>query len=100
MQASTRRQFLGDIGYGMLLAGLGPTLAAQLTAAEPLARAHTRRPLPRDLEQLIARMQELSADELLPQLVAEVKAGTRLETLVAAGGLANARTFGGSDYEG
>jgi hypothetical protein len=100
MQASTRRQFLGDISYGMLLAGLGPSLAAQLTAAEPLARARSLRPLGGDLEKLIARMQELPADELLPLLIAELRSGTKLDVLVTAGGLANARTFCGGDYEG
>jgi hypothetical protein len=45
-------------------------------------------------------MQETPAEKLLPGLVEKLKAGTDLKTLVAAGSLANARTFGGQDYIG
>lgn len=98
MDSATRRQFLGDIGYGMLLLGVGPALAGQLAAA-PVGRDRAAK-LPLDLEQLIARMQERAPEELQPQLIAELRSGTALGTLVTAGALANARTFGGSDYEG
>ena len=36
----------------------------------------------------------------MPLLVAKLKAGTELRTLVAAGALANARSFGGKHYDG
>jgi hypothetical protein len=45
-------------------------------------------------------MQETPADRLLPAVVDRMKAGTDLRQLVAAAALANARTFGGQDYEG
>ena len=45
-------------------------------------------------------MQETPADRLLPAVVERIKAGTDLRQLVAAAALANARTFGGQDYDG
>src|SRR4030095_8502748 len=52
------------------------------------------------LEPLVALMQETPLDHLLPVLVKKLAEGTELRTLVAAGALANARTFGGQDYTG
>ena len=45
-------------------------------------------------------MQETPAPKLLPILVEKLRSGTELRQLVAAGALANARTFGGEDYVG
>jgi hypothetical protein len=100
VQSATRREFLGNLGHGMLIASLGATLAEQLGAMLPAAGCPSLTPLPDDLEALIRRMQDMAPEELLPQLVDACKGGTKLETLVTAGALANARTFGGSDYEG
>ena len=105
MDQATRRAFLGSVGQGMLIASLGSALASELGAAA-LLRSCRRNgpvdlPLLRDeLEILIRLMQKTSAPELQPMLVKKLKAGTKLETLVAAGALANARTFGGDDYQG
>ena len=52
------------------------------------------------LEPLAALMQDTDADALLPKLRKASGAGTTLETLVAAAALANARSFGGTDYVG
>ena len=52
------------------------------------------------MEPLVALMQETPADRLLPAVVERIKAGTDLRQLVAAAALANARTFGGQDYDG
>ncbi|MBN8249873.1 MAG: helix-turn-helix domain-containing protein [Verrucomicrobia bacterium] len=52
------------------------------------------------LEPLVCLMQETPADRLLPLLAARLRSGTDLRQLVAAGALANARTFGGEDYVG
>ena len=52
------------------------------------------------MESLVRLMQETPANELLPKLVDKLRTGTELRTLVAAGALANARTFGGQDYIG
>ena len=100
MNRSTRREFLGDVGKGMLLAGLGATLAQDLGLAR-LESAETETTLSFGrLEPLVALMQETPPAKLTAILVDELKSGTDLRTLVAAGALANARTFGGEDYIG
>jgi hypothetical protein len=45
-------------------------------------------------------MEDTPADKLLPILIEKMRAGTELGTMVAAAALANARTFGGQDYDG
>jgi hypothetical protein len=95
-----RRAFLADVGRGMLIASLGPTLAADLGLSGALADEGPQRLLFGDREPLVALMQETPADKLLPILVDKLKAGTELKTLVAAAALANARTLGGEDYVG
>jgi hypothetical protein len=45
-------------------------------------------------------MQDTPPAQLTAMLVEKLKNGTDLQTLVAAGALANARTFGGQDYVG
>src|SRR5207253_10528562 len=52
------------------------------------------------LEPLARLMEETPTDRLLPLLVERLKTGTDLRQLVAAGALANARTFGGQNYIG
>src|SRR5262249_59729898 len=51
-------------------------------------------------EPLVSLMQATPTDKLLPILVGKLKEGTDPGTLVAAAALANARTFGGQDYDG
>src|SRR5437870_6525708 len=51
-------------------------------------------------EPLVRFMQETPVNKLLPGLAAKLRSGTELRQLVAAGALANARTFGGEDYVG
>src|SRR5438874_232609 len=101
MQARNRREFLADVGRGMLIAGLGPALATDLG----LARANAGDLGPDRLnfgalEPLVALMQETPLNRLLPTLVEKYQAGTTLHTLTSAAALANARTFGGHDYIG
>src|SRR4051794_24163969 len=96
-----RREFLADVGRGMLVASVGPTLAQDLglasaALADDGAKALTFGPM----EPLVALMQETPVDRLLPDLVGRVRAGADLRQLVAAAALANARTFGGQDYDG
>lgn len=95
-----RRQFLGTIGNGMLAAGLGSSLVTDLGIQ--LARADdSSEPLRFGaMEPLVSLMQETPPEELTALLVDKVKSGEDLRTLVAAGALANARTFGGQDYVG
>lgn len=97
---SSRRQFLADISQGTLIATIGPVLAAELgittTYAEPAPE-----PLNfGEIEPLVCLMQETEAAKLQPLLLKQLKSGVPLKRLLAAGALANARTFGGEDYVG
>jgi hypothetical protein len=101
MVQTTRREFLADVGRGMLLAGLGTALAGDLA----LSPAWADQDLPASLEfgslePLVALMQDTPPAKLTALLVERLKSGTDLRTLTAAGALANARTFGGEDYVG
>jgi len=96
----TRREFLADVGRGMLVASVGCGMAAELGLAPAFA---AEAPAALDfgqLEPLVCLMQETPANKLLPLLASKVKSGTELSRLVAAAALANARTFGGEDYVG
>jgi hypothetical protein len=95
-----RREFLADVGRGMLVASVGPAVAAELGLARTFAADGSDRLTFGDREPLVSLMQETPADKLLPLLVAKLKDGADLGTLVAAAALANARTFGGQDYDG
>jgi hypothetical protein len=100
MMNRNRREFLSDVGKGMLIAGVGPALAVELGLAPAHAFAGREALSFGDREPLVALMQETPADKLLPVLVDILKGGTDLGGLVAAAALANARTFGGQDYTG
>src|SRR5882672_3786350 len=95
-----RREFLAEVGRGMLIATVGSEVAgglglAHATAAEAEEALHFG-----SLEPLVVLMQETPADKLLPRLVEQLRSGTDLKRLVAAAAFANARTFGGEDYVG
>src|SRR5262245_10724636 len=96
----TRREFLTNVGRGMLIATVGVEVAGNLgLAAAPednIADLLTFGPL----EPLVSLMQETPVSQLLPLLVDKLKSGTELRQLVTAAALANARTFGGEDYVG
>jgi hypothetical protein len=100
MLSRDRREFLADVGKGMLLASVGPALAADLGLALAFAGDGPEVLSFGDREPLVSLMQDTPAEKLLPILVDKLKAGTDLGTLVAAAALANARTFGGNDYTG
>jgi hypothetical protein len=95
-----RREFMADVGRGMLLASVGPALASDLGLASLRAGEGGDVLSFGKLEPLVGLMQDTPADGLLPVLVQKMQAGTELRTLVAAAALANARTFGGQDYTG
>ncbi len=100
MKPCNRREFLADVGRGMLVAGVGYHVAAELgLAAENLDEGPDALAFG-SLEPLVCLMQETPVDRLIPALVDRLKAGTDLGRLVAAAALANARTFGGEDYVG
>lgn len=95
----TRRDFLTDVGRGMLIASVGSEIARELGVASAFAAE----PAPLSfgsMEPLVCLMQETPADRLLPLLVERLKSGADLRQLVGAAALANARTFGGEDYIG
>jgi hypothetical protein len=100
MQDRNRREFLADVGRGMLLASVGPALASDLGLASLRVGEGDDVLSFGKLEPLVGLMQDTPADGLLPVLVDKMKAGTQLRMLVAAAALANARTFGGQDYTG
>jgi hypothetical protein len=52
------------------------------------------------MEPLVTLLQETPANKVLPLAVERLRQGTSLRDLVAATAMANARTFGGSHYDG
>ncbi|HET6408172.1 MAG TPA: hypothetical protein VFG14_09850 [Chthoniobacteraceae bacterium] len=99
-QPESRRQFLADVGKGMITAAVGYGMATELGLAAAAAEEPTHRLEFGVLEPLVRLMQETPASKLLPILTERIRSGTELRELVAAGALANARTFGGEDYVG
>lgn len=100
MARNSRREFLGDVGRGMLLAGLGTTLAGDLGLGRVFAEEAAPALNFGSLEPLVALMQDTEPQKLTALLIEKLKSGTDLKTLTAAAALANARTFGGHDYIG
>lgn len=96
----TRREFMSDVGRGMVTAAVGIGIARELGLASAFAEEVTERLEFGALEPLVRTMQETPAAKLLPVLAEKLRTGTELKQLVAAGALANARTFGGEDYVG
>lgn len=101
MVARRRREFLADVGRGVLIAGVGYATALDMgftraladdTVPESLTFGHR--------EPLVRLMQDTAPDRLMPILIQQWKSGTSVNDLVAAAALANARTFGGEDYIG
>src|SRR5437879_4554796 len=96
----TRREFLADVGRGMLVAAVGYGMASELGLAHAFAADVPDALDFGPLEPLVRFMQETPANKLLPALALKLKSGADLRQLVAAAALANARTFGGEDYVG
>ncbi len=99
----SRRQFHRKVGEGMLWAGLGTSLAAELGLSTSFAeQADGNRKLNfGDLEPLVAFMQDTPLDKLQPLVVGKLnKREVTLKQLMQAAALANARSFGGADYIG
>ena len=95
-----RRQFLAQVGEGMLVASVGYATAVEMGLASARAEEAPGSLAFGPLEPLVALMQETPTNRLLPLLVERLRSGTELRQLVAAAALANARTFGGEDYVG
>ena len=100
MTTSTRRAFLGGVGSSMLAVGLGSPLGARGALALALPGRRLDKLDFGPLEPLAALMQETPPGKLQRILIQKIRQGTELRTLVSAGALANARSFGGHDYTG
>ena len=100
MKPNSRREFLSEVGQGMLVASLGTSLASHLGVSTAFAAEDDPRLSFGKLEPLVGLMQETPTAKILPALVGKLNAGVPLRQLVAAGALANARTFGGENYHG
>lgn len=96
----SRRQFLTEVSRGTLLVTIGPALAAEFGISSAAAAEAPDRLTFGDLESLVCFMQDTPVTKLQPALAAKLKNGVPLKQLMAAGVLANARTFGGEDYVG
>ena len=97
---ANRREFLAHIARGAVAVSIGATAAREIGENTGWAEETAGELDFGAREPLVRLMQETPADRLLPVLVARLRAGTELRELVAAGALANARTFGGEDYVG
>ncbi len=100
MNTRHRRAFLAEVGQGMMVATIGYGAALDLGLTRALAADVPDRISFGPRESLVALMQETPIEQLLPQLVAQLRQGASLRELVAAATLANARAFGGEDYIG
>src|SRR2546423_1700446 len=99
-KSHTRREFLAEVGCGMLVATVGYEVANGLGLSSTLAEEAPTALSFGTLEPLVCLMQETPANQLLPLLMQRLRSGTDLRQLTAAAALANARTFGGEDYVG
>ncbi len=103
MSASSRREFLADVGRGMFVATLGPMVAYDLGLSSGFAAeldSESARLTFGALEPLVGFLQDTPPDKLLPEAVKRLQSGTDLKQLTAAAALANARSFGGEHYRG
>jgi hypothetical protein len=96
----SRREFLADVGRGMVVASVGYGVAAELGLSQGFAADAPDALEFGTLEPLVCFMQETPVTKLLPALTEKLSSGTDLRRLTAAAALANARTFGGEDYVG
>ena len=101
MNPTNRRQFLSDVSRGMLVAGLGSSLAADLGFSTAYAEEGAESIHLGEHAPLVELLQSTPAEKLQPILADKLRRGeTDLRKLIAAGALANAQTFGGHDYVG
>ena len=99
--STSRRKFLQGVGNGMLVAGLGSSLALELGVANEIDFRPPAQSNAGPLSSWITMMQEMQPDRLQVKMVEALSAGeVSLSELTAAAALANAETFGGEDYVG
>jgi hypothetical protein len=97
---NSRREFLADVGRGMMVASVGYSVATDLGLSPAFASEHSDRLTFGGIEPLVSLMQETPVEQLPSKLVSQLRSGVSLQRLVEAAALANARTFGGEDYVG
>ena len=95
-----RREFLADVGRGVVASSIGASLASDLGFSTAFADEGAERVTFGALEPLVGLMQETPPERLVPAVVDRLRQGTSLRDVVAAAAYANARTFGGEDYIG
>ena len=95
-----RRDFLVEVGQGMLVGRVGTGLAADMGLAGRALADEAAPKTPAGMERLVALLQETPVPKLMPTLVEQLEKGVTLRQLVAAGALANAHAFGGHNYDG
>lgn len=96
-----RREFLADVGRGMLVASVGSALAQDLGLAPAALAEEGKAHLTFGaMSPLVDLMEATPADKLMEIVVKRVRGGADLREFVAAAALANARAFGGQDYDG
>ncbi|HXT57192.1 MAG TPA: hypothetical protein VN699_01105, partial [Pirellulales bacterium] len=100
MRRNNRREFLAGVGRGMLVAGVGYSVAVDMGLSPAFADDGKETLSFGALDPLVAMMQETPVDRILPAVVERLNSGVELAQIVAAAALANARTFGGEDYIG
>jgi hypothetical protein len=100
MAQQTRRTFMSDSARKMMLGTLGAGVIADLQLAPVFGDDLDASVSFGEFEPLVAMLQETPLEKLQPILVKKIQQGTKLQTLISAGSLANARTFGGEDYIG
>ena len=101
MPRTTRREFLDQIGRGMLVAGLGASLSADFGVSTAFAGEGSTALSFGELDPLVDLLQSTPADRLQPVVVQMLRDGKAdLKQLTAAAALANAEAFGGQDYVG
>jgi hypothetical protein len=100
LNSQSRRRFLSNVGSGMLMAGIGSSMAMELGISTAYADDAETALTFGSLEPLVDLMQQTPVEKLQPALLQEIKRGTELKTLIAAGALANSRFFAGQDYVG
>jgi hypothetical protein len=100
MGERNRRDFLVEVGQGMLVALIGPGLAADMGLASRSVAEEPVRPTLENLERLVGLLQETPPNQLVPAVLGQLQKGVTLRDLVAAGAVANARAFAGHDYDG
>jgi hypothetical protein len=101
MNRTNRRAFLSDVGRGMLVAGLGASLANDMGFSTAFASEGSDAIPLGEYNSLVELMRNTPAEKLQPMLAQMVVQGqVDLKKLIGAGALANAITFGGCDYVG